>query len=124
MTDIKINIDGEEKTFKKDNVEKFVSLMLDGVRPIPQIQQRMWDYIHESICEDEQHSKLCTALATELGWVMGLDEDEMDALIHAECIKSCVLEPSVESYYKKTEKRNKDAYDNMKKRKEKDEKTQ
>lgn len=118
VTEDAVNVGmGKSNTYSKENVDRFFSLMLDGVRPLPQIQERMWDYIHKTMCEDERESDMYERLATELGWVMGLDEDEMDALIHAECIKSAVLEPALESYNKKMQKRYEEASENIEKRK-------
>lgn len=108
---------GKSNTYSKENVDRFFSLMLDGVRPLPQIQERMWDYIHKTMCEDEKESDMYERLATELGWVMGLSDDEMDTLILAECIKSSVLEPALESYNKKMQKRYEEASENIEKRK-------
>lgn len=98
--------------------ERFISLMMDGTVPLSEIVRKLWCYINASITDDDEASDIAEQQAKVIGWVLGLDEDEVDCLIRAECIKQCVLKPSIDAYNKKRAKRAKDMTEKTKKRKE------
>ena len=91
-----------------DFEEKFLSTILDGVMPIPMIQERMAYYIEKSVhTENEVESEAYDAIAHELGWVLGLDEHEVDVLIEAKAIEVYMIDDSAKRYYDKMNERNK-----------------
>ena len=103
--------------------ERFISLMMDGTVPLSEIVRKLWCYINASITDDDEESEIAEQQAKVIGWVLGLDEDEVDCLIRAECIKQCVLKPSIDAYNKKRAKRVEEMAEKTKKRKE-EEKTE
>ena len=98
--------------------ERFISLVMDGTVPLSEIVRKLWCYINASITDDDEESEIAEQQAKVIGWVLGLDEDEVDCLIRAECIKQCVLKPSIDAYNKKRAKRVEEMAEKTKKRKE------